>query len=102
MRIKTIDFGKRVEAIVHIWLTRWSFVSITRAKFLCSLTRELILYNPAYLVTCVCELLNKLLLNGVCKVYYLYNISENEEALLSYPKVVIEKETFPANHGCFP
>ena len=30
MRIKTIDFGKRVVAIVHVWLTRYSFVSITR------------------------------------------------------------------------
>ena len=40
--------------------------------------------------------------SGVCKVYYLQNISENEEDLLSYPKVVIKKETFTANHGSFP
>ena len=39
--------------------------------------------------------------NGVCRVYYLPNISENEEDLLSYPKVVIKKETFTANHGSF-
>ena len=40
--------------------------------------------------------------NGVCKVYYLQNIRENEEDLLSDPKVVIKKETFTANHGSFP
>ena len=40
--------------------------------------------------------------NGVCKVYYSPNISEYEEDLLSYPKVVIKKETFTANHGSFP
>ena len=39
--------------------------------------------------------------NGVCRVYYLPNISENED-LLSYPKVVIKTETFTANHGSFP
>ena len=39
--------------------------------------------------------------SGVCKVYYLQNISENEEDLLSYPKFVIKKETFTANHGSF-
>ena len=33
--------------------------------------------------------------------YYLQNISENEEDL-SYPKVVIKKKTFTANHGSFP
>ena len=38
--------------------------------------------------------------NGVCTVYYLQNIGENED-LLSYPKVVIKKETFMANHGSF-
>ena len=32
---------------------------------------------------------------------YIYNISENEEDL-SYPKVVIKKKTFTANHGSFP
>ena len=39
--------------------------------------------------------------NGVCTVYYLQNISGNED-LLSYPKVVIENEIFTANHGSFP
>ena len=39
--------------------------------------------------------------NGVCTAYYLQNISENED-LLSYPKVVIKKETFTANLGSFP
>ena len=28
-------------------------------------------------------------------------MSENEEDLLFYPKVVIKKETFTANHGSF-
>ena len=36
------------------------------------------------------------------QVHYLKNISENEEDLLSYSKVVIKKETFTANHGSFP
>ena len=36
------------------------------------------------------------------QVYYLKNISENEEDLLSYSKVVIKKETFMTNHGSFP
>ena len=40
--------------------------------------------------------------NGVCEVYYLQNLSENEEDLLSCPKVVIKKETFNSNHGSFP
>ena len=35
------------------------------------------------------------------RIYYLQNISENEEDLLSYPKVVIKKKTFTANHGSF-
>ena len=30
--------------------------------------------------------------NGVCKVYYLQNISENEEDLLSYPKFIIKRK----------
>ena len=51
-------------------------------------------------MTCVFQLLN--CKNGVCKVNYLQNISENEEDLPSYSKVVIEKETFTANHGSFP
>ena len=51
-------------------------------------------------MTCVFQLLN--CENGVCKVYYLQNISENVEDLPSYSKVVIEKETFTANHGSFP
>ena len=37
--------------------------------------------------------------NSVCKVFYVLNVRENEEDLLSYPKVVIKKETFVANHG---
>ena len=40
--------------------------------------------------------------NGVCEVYYLQNVSENEEDLLSCPKVVIKKVTFNSNHGSFP
>ena len=28
-------------------------------------------------------------------------MSENEEDLLSYPKFIIKKETFTANHGSF-
>ena len=36
--------------------------------------------------------------NGVCEVYYLQNVSENEEDLLSCPKVVIKKETFNSNY----
>ena len=51
-------------------------------------------------MTCVFQLLN--CDNGVCKVYYLQNIRENDEDLPSYSKVVIEKETFTANHGSFP
>ena len=35
-------------------------------------------------------------------VKYITNISGNAEDLLSYPKVVIKNETFPANHGSFP
>ena len=58
------------------------------------------MYNPAHFVTYVCQLLN--CENGICKVYYLENISGNAEDLLSYPKVVIKNETFPANHGSFP
>ena len=58
------------------------------------------LVHPAHFVTCVCQLLNRE--NGVCKVYYLHNVTENEEDLLSDPKVVIKKETFTANHGSFP
>ena len=30
------------------------------------------------------------------------NMGENEEDLLSYSKVLINKETFMANHGSFP
>ena len=58
------------------------------------------MYNPAQFVTCVCQLLK--CENGVCKVYYMQNISKNEEDVLSYPKVVIEKKKFTANHGSFP
>ena len=35
-------------------------------------------------------------------VKYITNISGNAEDLLSYPKVVIKNETFPANQGSFP
>ena len=35
-------------------------------------------------------------------VYYVQNISENEESLLSYSKVLTKKETFTANHYSFP
>ena len=37
--------------------------------------------------------------NGVCTVYYLQNIGENED-LLSYPRIVIKKGK-KANHGYF-
>ena len=50
--------------------------------------------SVSFLINC-CE-------NAVCKVYYLQNINENEEDLLSYPKVVIKNEKFTANHGSFP
>ena len=56
------------------------------------------MYNPPYFVTCVCQLLDYE--NGVCKVYYLQNIGENEDPL-SYPKVAIKKETSTANYGSF-
>ena len=40
-------------------------------------------------MTCICQLL--ICENGVCKVYYVQNINENKENLLSYSKVLIRK-----------
>ena len=64
------------------------------AKFLCFLNRPANLVQPSSL----CQLLNSE--NDICEVYYSQNIIENKD-LLSDPKVVILKETFPANHGSF-
>ena len=91
MRIKTIDLERVFVAILPILLAN------TLSSFV-SLTDQLILYNPAHFVSCVCQLLN--CENGICEVYYSQNIVENKD-LLSYPKVVILKETLMANHGSF-
>ena len=40
-------------------------------------------------MTCICQLL--ICGNGVCKVYYVQNINENEENVLSYSRVLIKK-----------
>ena len=40
-------------------------------------------------MTCICQLL--ICGNGVCKVYYVQNINENEENALSYSRVLIKK-----------
>ena len=70
-----------------------SFVSY-HISLSCKTRLTLLLVFVSFLIN-YCE-------NGVCKVYYSPNISEYEEDLLSYPKVVIKKETFTANHGSFP
>ena len=70
-----------------------SFVSY-HTSLSCKTRLTLLLVFVSFLIN-YCE-------NGVCKVYYSPNISEYEEDLLSYPKVVIKKETFTANHGSFP
>ena len=90
MRIKKNRFGKGVRS-------HSSYLANTLSSFV-SLTDQLILYNPAHFVSCVCQLLN--CENGICEVYYSQNIVENKD-LLSDPKVVILKETFMANHGSF-
>ena len=87
---KNNRFGKGVRS-------HSSYLANTLSSFV-SLTDQLILYNPAHFVSCVCQLLN--CENGICEVYYSQNIVENKD-LLSDPKVVILKETFMANHGSF-
>ena len=83
MRIKTID----LERVFHS-----SYLANTLSSFV-SLTDQLILYNPAHFVSCVCQLLN--CENGICEIYYSQNIVENKD-LLSDPKVVILKRNI---HG---
>ena len=70
-----------------------SFVSY-HISLSCKTRLTLLLVFVSFLIN-YCE-------NGVCKVYYSPIISEYEEDLLSYPKVVIKKETFTVNHGSFP
>ena len=70
---KNNRFGKGVRS-------HSSYLANTLSSFV-SLTDQLILYNPAHFVSCVCQLLN--CENGICEVYYSQNIVENKDLLRS-------------------
>ena len=74
MRIKTIDFGKRVRSHCSYLANTVELCFYNTLDFfltrLVSLFLNTLAYlvHPAHFVTCVCQLLNRE--NGVRKVYY--------------------------------
>ena len=96
--MKTNDFGKRVRSHCS-YLANTVELFFYNTPFFFYFNASLVCTTPLTLLLVFVSFLNVRM--AFVKFYYTQNISKNEEDVLSYPKVVIEKKKFTANHGSF-